>query len=100
VSSQQNSPVRKRRSQEEILELLQQFTKSGLTIKAFCAEQAIHPITFSKWRSRYKIDSGSSSFTTLRVADAINVSALLFAEVRGIRIYHPVSASFLKDLLQ
>jgi transposase-like protein len=99
VSAQQNTPMRKRRSQDEILELLQQFNNSGLTIKAFCTEQSLHPITFSKWRSRYKNNSKSAAFATFQIDDSISNHPALFAEIKGIRIYQPVSASFLKELL-
>jgi hypothetical protein len=98
---QQNEKLRRtRKTREQIADLLRKFAESGSTVKQFCQDHQIVPGTFHKWQSRIKgkdlkkeIKSGfaqvqvNSSFTSL------------FAEVKGIRIYQPVSAAYLKELL-
>ena len=41
---------------------------------------------------------GSSGFTAVQIKGSVD-SDSLFAEVRGIKIYQPVTASYLKELL-
>jgi hypothetical protein len=54
--------------------------------------------TFHKWQSRYKSKTGkqaeAAGFATLQVSSSI----ALFAEVKGIKIYQPVNAAYLKEL--
>ena len=94
-------PFRPRRSKDQILELLDQFEKSTLPAKEFCLRHHINPAIFNKWKSRYKskrvIKKRTSGFATIDVAGSSTVA--LFCEVKGIRIYQVVSASFLKELL-
>jgi len=94
---------RRRGSKQQIQDLLNEFEKSNLTAKDFCKEHHISRPNFHKWKSRYRSKSTSrqkaSGFTTLDLVDVTPVSAGLFAEVKGIKIYQPVSASFLKELL-
>ena len=59
---------------------------------------------FHKWKSRYKDDPvgkkkrpGFATFDIVSLSQA--ASPGLFAEVGRIKIYQPVSASFLKELL-
>ena len=93
------------RNSKEIKELLQSFEQSGDDVKEFCQAHNIGVSTFQKWKSRYgkkevapAIEDGFVSLQ-LSPAAADNTSGL-FAEVRGIKLYQPVSASYLKDLLQ
>jgi hypothetical protein len=92
---------RARRSKKQILDLLHEFEKSGKTIADYCKLHNISTGNFRKWKSRYKINSTTSNrkygFAKLNVS--ASTSSALFAEVNGIRIYQPVSASFLKELL-
>ncbi|MBA2745077.1 MAG: transposase [Flavisolibacter sp.] len=94
---------RRRRSKQQIQDLLHEFKKSNTTVKDFCNQHSINACNFHKWKSRYKNISFSkkktSGFATLAVIDSMPVLPALFAEVKGIRIYQPVSASFLKEFL-
>jgi phosphoribosylamine-glycine ligase len=91
---------RSRRSKQQILDLLSEFEKSKATAKDFCKQYNISPANFHKWKSRYKSnETGMKKTFGFATLDVISSSSL-FAEVKGIRIYQPVSASFLKELLQ
>lgn len=86
-----------RRSSKEIKELLALFGSSGLSAKQFCLTNAISETVFYKWRGRYRMAEQKNAFIPLQVASCSSPG--LFAEVNGIRIFQPVSASFLKELL-
>lgn len=86
-----------RRSSKEIKALLELFDSSGLSAKQFCLTNAISETVFYKWRGRYRMAKEKSDFIPLQVASLSSPG--LFAEVNGIRIFQPVSASFLKELL-
>lgn len=89
-----------RKSQEEIADLLKKFSESGSTVKQFCKEHQIVPGTFHKWRGRIKgkssIKPDKAAFAQIQVTPPVSS---LFAEVKGIRVYQPVSAAYLKELL-
>jgi len=94
------------RSSKEIKELLQSFEQSGDDIRVFCQAHNIGLSTFQKWKSRYGkkevapvIEDGFVPLQLSPVA-ADGRTAVLFAEVRGIKLYQPVAASYLKELLQ
>lgn len=87
---------RSRRS-SEIRALLELFDSSGITAKQFCANNAISETAFYKWRGRYRAVEEKNDFIPLQVAASVSPGP--FAEVNGIRIFQPVSASFLKELL-
>ena len=101
VVEEQKEAVRQRRSRKQIEELLQLFSKSPCSVKEFCKEQGISPANFHKWKGRYKVGPVAkqkpSGFASIDVTRPPLPG--LFAEVNGIRIYQPVSASFLKELL-
>ncbi|MDQ6609011.1 MAG: hypothetical protein M3Y85_04240 [Bacteroidota bacterium] len=99
----QKRPVRTRRSRQEIDDLLNLFARGNLSVNDFCKQHSISRANFHKWRSRYSSHPVSkkktSGFARLHVASAPLAPQGLFAEVKGIRFYQPVSASFLKELL-
>jgi transposase-like protein len=101
VEENQAKPVRARRSRKQILDLLNLFDKSGVTVAAFCRQHKVNSKVFHKWKSRYKAGTKASSSTGgfSRVQIAPSSTNALFAEVNGIRIYQAVSAHFLKELL-
>ena len=73
-----------------------------MSVKEFCSEHSIHPATFHKWQGRYKTDAKKqkkalSGFAALKISEP-PLSSCLFAEVKGIKIYQPVAASYLKEL--
>lgn len=95
----ENTSLRVRRNNKQIQELLDQFENSDGDVGVFCKIHNINLPTFHKWQSRYrrKADMDSSpSFITL-AAPSSNGS--LFAEVGTIKIYQPVTASYLKELV-
>ena len=89
------------RREPEILHLLDEFAKSNISVKDFCKTNGISAATFYNWRNRYgtKAEERSTEpgFATLQIT-ATTSEAVLFAEVKGIRIYQPVPASYLKEL--
>ena len=93
--------VRDRRSRQQIQELLNLFAKSNVSVKDFCKLHSISAANFHKGKSRYKTGKEKTSgFARVDVIDSSSsISQGLFAEVKGIKIYQPVSASFLKELL-
>jgi hypothetical protein len=107
-----NKPRRRRRSQHEILNLLNEFEKAGVSVKEFCGLHSISKATFHKWQSRYKtkkeqedkptgLPTGQAGFADLHITPSTaTANEVLFAEVKGIKIYQPVTASYLKELLQ
>jgi hypothetical protein len=103
VEQIQKAPVRYRRSRQQVQELLNLFAKSNVSVKDFCKQHTISAANFHKWRSRYKSNlvskENTSGFATVDVVDSLPGLQSLFAEVKGIKIYQRVSASFLKELL-
>ena len=89
---------RRRRSKEEILNKLGEFEKANVSVKEFCLTHNISKANFHKWQGRYKTKKPVAGFVPVRVTSAIG-SVALFAEVRGVKIYQPVTAAYLKELL-
>ena len=88
--------VRKFRGKTAIVKLLQEQSRSGQNIKTFCAAQGIAEGTFHNWKHNYGSEADArSGFATVQIIPEPG----LFAIVGGIRIYHPVSAAYLKELL-
>lgn len=86
------------RRKQEILQLLEKYDQSGQSIKSFCASHNIANGTFHNWKHKYKNDvKGVPGFVPVQVVPS--PSAGLFAEIGVIKIYQPVSAAYLKDLL-
>lgn len=98
-----NNPRRRRRSNGEILILLNEFEKAGVSVKEFCILHGISKAAFHKWQSRYKTKRQQKykpgGFAELHITPS-TATEVLFAEVKGIRIYQPVTAFYLKELLQ
>ena len=84
------------------MQLLALFEKQPCSVEEFCTSNNISKVTFHKWRSRYaathRTNNAFGGFATFHY-EANSDTPMLFAEVNGIRIYQPVAASFLKDLL-
>jgi len=89
--------VRKFRSKAAILNILQDQVVSGQNIKTYCASHGIAGGTFHRWRQKYGTaeDVPRSGFASLHVVPEPG----LFAIVGSLRIYQPVSAAYLKELL-
>ena len=95
-----------RRTKEEIVTMMEEFTSSGaMSVTEFCEMQQISRTAFYHWqkidRAYHQEKEGGSSFISLNVTGHCEerIFPILFAEVRGIRIYRGVSAENLKDLM-
>jgi len=93
-----------KRSKEEIMLLLEECRQSGVRVKEFVKLKGIHEATYYNWRNKYGgkqgKQKGQAGFATLKInRAAVAHAAVLFTEVKGIKIYHPVAAAYLKELL-
>jgi hypothetical protein len=95
-------PLRVRRTIRQIIDLLKEFEKGNISAVDFCRQHNISKGTFYKWQSRYRNNlerkTKKPGFADVRIIPSS--SATLFAEVNGIKIFQPVAASYLKELLQ
>jgi hypothetical protein len=96
---------KQRKTEQEIIQLMEEFEASdSITVKEFCEMQDISNATFYNWQKIYRNRNQSedtNGFVSLEVSTSPNeqTEATLFAEVKGIRFYKEVSASFLKELV-
>lgn len=93
---------RPRRTSVEIKSFLEIFKQSGSNTKEFCKTHGINRAAFYGWKRRYalKVPLKKSSFLLLEQLPVPSTSdPALFAEVKGIKIYQSVEASYLKELL-
>jgi hypothetical protein len=93
---------RRQRTPEEIIKLLEEYENSeGITVKEYCAMIGVSDAAFYNWRKMYgpknENDEKQGSFIELVPSEDMPVQRL-FAEVRGIKLYQPVNAEFLKAL--
>ncbi|HVU84753.1 MAG TPA: hypothetical protein VHC50_07920 [Puia sp.] len=90
-------PIRKYRGRAVVLKILQDQLDSGLNVKSYCAAKGIAEGTFHRWKHKHSAPSEAEpvGFATLKVMSESG----LFAVVGGIKIYQPVSAAYLKELL-
>jgi hypothetical protein len=96
MQENQEKVARKFRGKTAIVKLLQEQSRSGQNIKTFCAAHGIAEGTFHNWKHKYGggVD-GHSGFATVQIIPEPG----LFATVGGIKIYQPVGAAYLKELL-
>ena len=92
--------IRLFRGASEIQRLLEAYRHSGQSVKGFCSAHNIAEGTFYNWKHRYIKPSEhrdeKPGFSKLQIVQPVATS--LFAEVGSIKIYHPVSAAYLKEL--
>ena len=98
-----NTGGRRQRTPEEIINLLEEFENSeDITVKEYCAMIGVSDAAFYGWRKQYgsKADTEepSAGFIELIAHDSQPGSQTLFAEVKGIKLYQPVAAEYLKVL--
>jgi len=86
--------------------LISEQAASEQSVKSFCIQHGIRPGSWFYWQKKYQqrnvepnIDN--DSFTLLQVRPDIIPSheVGLFAEYKGMKLYRPVPASFLKELI-
>ena len=90
------------RSREEIISILEECRKSKLKVKEFVKIKGIHEATYYNWRNKYgsKPVKERSGFARIKISPTpATQAATLFAEVGGVKIYQPVAAVYLKELL-
>lgn len=96
MEAKKDVTTRKFRGQAAIRQLLREQIESGQTIRSFCADRGIAAGNFHRWKQQYSAAEVSSpeGFTKLQLIG----TAGLFAAVGEIKLYQPVSASYLKEL--
>lgn len=102
MERKRSSSYRLFRSKTVILDLLKAHQESGLSIQAFCVEQNIATGNFRRWKKRHSQEDISgqavvAGFNNLQIEQP--TAGVLFAEVKGIKLYQPVSAAYLKELV-
>ena|SRR5579862_2838804 len=94
--------------EKKILSILSDYdNRDDLSVVEFCKVHKIHKATFYNWQKRYaSIEQHKSKprgFVPVELTTtsypSISGTSSLFAEVNGIRLYHFVSADYLKALL-
>ena len=93
-----------RRSKQQLLDLLAEYDKSaGMTIKDFCKLYKVTEGAFYTARKRHRAvapsKKKSAGFIAIRRPAFDQPVATLFAEVKGIKLYQPVSVDYLKALI-
>jgi hypothetical protein len=97
MESVRNSTRKSFRTRQERLQLLAEYEQGNQSIKSFCASHNIPTATFHNWEKNNTISNKDQpDFAAIEIAPA---STGLFAEVGRIKIYQPVSATYLKELL-
>ncbi len=98
-----NTPRRIVRTEDQILSILEEFDKSGFSVKDYCEVSDINEATFYTWLKKYRPKSDQEDikgFATIEVTPTlVHARPVLFAEVGGIKLYKEVSADYLKSLL-
>jgi hypothetical protein len=95
---------RRQRTPEEIIKLLEEFDKSeGITVKEYCAMIGVSDAAFYNWRKQYGAKSDAEQEETAGFIELVpsenGTSAQgLFAEVKVIKFYQPLSKELLKSL--
>lgn len=85
------------RRKDEIVKILQEQSESGQNIRSFCDARGIGCGTFHRWKQKFGKSEAvaRSGFAPLHIMPEPG----LFATVGSIRIYQPVSAAYLKELM-
>ena len=99
MDSNTDKKVRIFRKREAILEILNEQKNSSLSIKTFCERNNLASASFHNWKKRYGNDgTARPGFTKLQITAPASCPGL-FAKVGSIKIYQPVTAGYLKELL-
>ena len=98
-----------RRTEQEKLDLIEAWEKSGLSIKRFCNQHQFSDSLFHAWLNKYrrrKEEKPAGPFVPVHLTPSIvrnEDNAAAFAEVSlasgsHIKLYQPVGADFLRTL--
>jgi putative transposase len=95
--------VKSRLTPDQIRRLIENFDKQGKGVRDFCETNGISEVTYYNWRKKY---CPIPAVTPSRFIEIIptfsseeSIKEKLFAQVREIYLYQPVSAEYLKSLL-
>lgn len=105
MSTKNKKTSQGRYSADQIISLLDQFDKGNVSLKTFCNDHGISEVTMYNWRKRYlnrNVNNSGNFIEIIQPAPEVETpisTGGLFAEVRGISIYQPVSAAYLKALI-
>jgi hypothetical protein len=98
----ESTPIKIRRTRKQITQLLKEYDKSeGVTAKEFCRKHHISEGAFYSARKRHRskdAEPRKPKFIAFQPAAAKESPGVLFAEVKGIRLYQTVPAEYLKTL--
>jgi len=91
------------RSEEQILSILDEYDKSGYSVKDYCEVSDINEATFYSWIKKYRSkEEEQKGFAPIEVVPVFNQSRpQLFAEISkdNIKLYKEMPAEYLKTLL-
>ena len=94
--------IKSKRTRQEMAQLLREYDKSqGISAKDFCRKHQISEGAFYSARKRQRSkneEPHKSGFIAMQPPAGKERSGVLFAEVKGIRLYQAVPAEYLKTL--
>lgn len=88
-----------RKTEQEIVGLMDAFNRGNVSVRAFCQSHDITTSSFHYWRKKYHRDANDKKVATGFFTLKVNPSTALFAEVGIIKVYQPVSAAYLRELV-
>jgi len=99
-----------KRTEQEKLDLIDQWERSGLPIKTFCSQHNFSDSLFHTWLNKYRRNrkpvKKQDEFIALQVRPTplINQPGCLYAEVitvkgNHVKLYQPVSSNYLRTIL-
>jgi len=99
-----------KRTEEQKLDLIDQWEKSGLPIKRFCEQHKCSDSLFHSWLNKYRRNKkalpAEKSFLPLQIsgsslvaADAYPYAEIITANGNQVKLFQPVTVDFLRKLL-
>jgi hypothetical protein len=79
----------KRHNREEQTRHITQWRKSGLSQRAYCAQNAISWSAFKNWRKRIKVPTTQTRFAEVQITPSTHTQWIIEA-VDGLRVHVPV----------
>lgn len=86
--------------------LYEEWKSSGLSMKAFSLERNINPATFNYWSRRIRKERRQAPVDFLRlpitqgISDSAKAATIIFPSGARLDLYHPLDASFIKELVR
>ena len=89
------------RSGPMIMELIAEYKASKCSVNEFCDNRGLKSGTFYGWLNRYKNKSNQAcpAFVPITIKEDRLSERKLFAEYKGLKLYHPMSVEFFKALI-